>query len=1039
MESCASVRNSSKETSALEVISSALKEANLEEKDVLGGNPAVLSVLNQHRDQIDILYDDSRVHLLSVYLDQCEELSQLGFQRKVYSVDCSKTVAYTISLICSKLLSRRDLNYRKYALYTESGNCLNESNTLKDYGLGSIMRRWDVYMVRKTPEQLARQAGIKLMDDNFYLVTFLLPSTPEFQGATGITKKVNPKTPCGTFIKLICTRYKIANTSNWYLCARTGMLLSLNKSLEYYGLGRNLVTMTLKVIPKSEAQSKGKDDAPNYFGGMSMQYAWTQIDEQLTLKEALALIREIDKRFEKFKVNHHNEVTKFQKEKMVLLYCLAERNENYENLSRNFEDSVKKLASMRKLLENSRSRCDSLAEERGGLQEEVKSLSVELEHAQKRIMDGVRAYEELERKYASEQVAFKNTESALNGRVRTLETNLSEEERRVEKLLSKLGNTKRQLSDVESHLSDVESRLSKETSRVEELTAQDASNQSIISSQKAAIEALESWKSTAEENISKLNETLIERYSEVNELTRNIAVLSCSKEQLETKVQEMQDEVEKLNRQLEGLNAQKEEVEHNYASYKVDMATEVEALERKIRDAKAQLESSEAQRSEEQAQYERQLTEMRKNFDSTISFQGELKSANLALKDALLRREKELEESTNANQLLNQNLSETKKELQDANRDLASLRKELKILHVQIANSEEALKREQTASKETRAQVESLSQQLNDERKNAVSMGEVVKDLDSTVTRLKQELSANKESLENQRCQYERSLAEAQALHERALANLEGSKKQQYADLKSEISKLAAEKQDLSRKLAETSASLNDQKKQISELKHSQQSSTSQLGALERKLSNSTRELESTLLQVTKLRSDLNDKEKTIRQLSARVDALSKVKLRLKEKEKTIQRLNEKIEQLSKQLLAPPPVDKALSPRPEAPPSDAGTPPGPPVPNYDAIPAPPTPLPVTSFSSERSVMNRTFEKDIQTMRETLSRIDVSKLDKKKNFGGDYIATILMSGLEKRFKLAREGSDDNGSDVEYEVLESDNLPVDIGDEEDNWRD
>jgi hypothetical protein len=214
--------------------------------------------------------------ILQVNIGGTEGFEKLGVSHKVYKLENNKAISGVIALICKKL---NVPNYRKYSFKTLRGYLLDDNEGLKlhtviplccftkcscylpslpvlgSYGFGTLLKQWELQLVKKTPEEYAKARDSNTKGES-YLVTFVLPELPQFAGLSQRIQKVRGATPTGDLIKLLCGRYKVSNPENFALSSLDGFVFSRTEGLEYYGLGRKFDKMTVKLI--STVQEKEK-------------------------------------------------------------------------------------------------------------------------------------------------------------------------------------------------------------------------------------------------------------------------------------------------------------------------------------------------------------------------------------------------------------------------------------------------------------------------------------------------------------------------------------------------------------------------------------------------------------------------------------------------------------------------------------------------------------------------------------------------------------------------------------------------------------
>jgi septal ring factor EnvC (AmiA/AmiB activator) len=187
---------------------------------------------------------------------------------------------------------------------------------LGTYGFGTLLKQWELQLVKKSPEEYTK-AREKAAKGESYLVTFVLPQLPQFQGLSQRIQKVRGSTPTGDLIKLLCDRYKVATPEQFAIASMDGFIFSRTEGLEYYGLGRKFDNMAVKLVAIVQEKEKQRGCVAKLSSFTSFafsnelrvlplcsraasvhfnsDYIWTQVDDQLDIKEARAVILDLDK------------------------------------------------------------------------------------------------------------------------------------------------------------------------------------------------------------------------------------------------------------------------------------------------------------------------------------------------------------------------------------------------------------------------------------------------------------------------------------------------------------------------------------------------------------------------------------------------------------------------------------------------------------------------------------------------------------------------------------------------------------------------
>lgn len=134
----------------------ALEASQITDQDIWEGSPEIFPILKHFSAQLQTAADLFPVNVVNFYFPKTPEFSHVKEPCKAYKVDKHIPIYQIAAMICKKLGVE---NYRKYTLCTIRGFVLNEKATLASYGLGSLLKNWQLKLISLKRASLARQAS----------------------------------------------------------------------------------------------------------------------------------------------------------------------------------------------------------------------------------------------------------------------------------------------------------------------------------------------------------------------------------------------------------------------------------------------------------------------------------------------------------------------------------------------------------------------------------------------------------------------------------------------------------------------------------------------------------------------------------------------------------------------------------------------------------------------------------------------------------------------------------------------------------------
>ena len=973
----------------MKAVASVLSDNGFTEQDIWDATPALQPLLSSVRPQLDALLKPNSHVILSVDFSQCEELSKQGFTHKVYKVDPTKQVWQTVALIFTKIgpallaaNSGAPTNHRRYCLRTAAGNILDDNVTLTSFGFGSLFQSWELTMIRKTAEQFAASRPTTTHSlGGMYVVTFLPGEGPMFKDIQKLIQKVHSDTPTGQLIEKFCRRYGIVNPERFGLASTSDMILSRSQSLGYYGLGKKFDQMTVKVVlrpeegehpdsssssssssahspsthsvtspssipsstkvgasfntsgamgasassPSSSPSSTTGSSAPQMTGFtagvrpslragrqsmmVSPDVAWTQLDDHLSVREARAVILDLDRQLAETKQQLSTSLQQRAEERELIRGVMLKERDAYKELEAQHDQLRLQAKKLVDVYISAKERQEDLL---------VAKTTLEGDIANMRALMG-RARDELMQSRA---------DCASKGeQIRSLQGELMAKEFDFEQVKMTL----------ETKIHQLDSELQSETQKTLALYSEHIAMQDVIDTQGTQIVSLKQTVAQQDSKLADATQTEARLSSEVSQLKKEVASSQYAESQTKAHLNQANEEIAELSKKNEAIHAEKRSVQHTLASTKASLTTMIEEQEGEIRSIKQQCDTIAREKADAQARFEQQIKGLQDSLKSTVSSQDGLQQAAAKTKEALLNANALADTLKSANQSLSERLetsssevSTLRRQLAEAKSDAEQLRSDLRDTNVtaSVGGDVEHLKR----------QVVQLREQLASEQKTSFDAKQLNADVLARVAAQQAQLTtANAKVTEIT----EQLRLEKLAKHEAAVA----AEKEAFKEINAKLTKVAAEKSELEKQLKEASVEKSEVEKQLKEATNT----TNEQAAL------------------------------------------------IKEQKDTITRLE-----------APPPAP-FLSAQLKS------------------------NLASSSPSSSRSGTQSkgTLENEILGIKDTLQKIDTSALSKKKDFSSDNVlSSLLVSGLEKRFKAARPQDD-------YEDLASEDIYI-PNDNEEDWR-
>lgn len=642
---------------------------------------------------------------------------------------------------------------------------------------------------------------------------------------------------------------------------------------------------------------------------VSPDVAWTQLDDHLSVREARAVILDLDRQLAETKQQLSTSLQQRAEERELIRGVMLKERDAYKELEAQHDQLRLQAKKLVDVYISAKERQEDLL---------VAKTTLEGDIANMRALMG-RARDELMQSRA---------DCASKGeQIRSLQGELMAKEFDFEQVKMTL----------ETKIHQLDSELQSETQKTLALYSEHIAMQDVIDTQGTQIVSLKQTVAQQDSKLADATQTEARLSSEVSQLKKEVASSQYAESQTKAHLNQANEEIAELSKKNEAIHAEKRSVQHTLASTKASLTTMIEEQEGEIRSIKQQCDTIAREKADAQARFEQQIKGLQDSLKSTVSSQDGLQQAAAKTKEALLNANALADTLKSANQSLSERLetsssevSTLRRQLAEAKSDAEQLRSDLRDTNVtaSVGGDVEHLKR----------QVVQLREQLASEQKTSFDAKQLNADVLARVAAQQAQLTtANAKVTEIT----EQLRLEKLAKHEAAVA----AEKEAFKEINAKLTKVAAEKSELEKQLKEASVEKSEVEKQLKEATNT----TNEQAAL------------------------------------------------IKEQKDTITRLE-----------APPPAP-FLSAQLKS------------------------NLASSSPSSSRSGTQSkgTLENEILGIKDTLQKIDTSALSKKKDFSSDNVlSSLLVSGLEKRFKAARPQDD-------YEDLASEDIYI-PNDNEEDWR-
>jgi chromosome segregation ATPase len=813
------------------------------------------------------------------------------------------------------------------------------------------MRYWELRLVRKTPEQYAKVVSSSSSD--YYIVTFILPSNiPQFNGLSQRIQKVKASMPTGDIIALLCKRYKVSNPEQFAITSVDDFVFSRSEGLEYYGLGKKFDKMTVRMATLAQLSKQHRASMRL----ANPEFAWTQVDEQLDIREARAVILDMDKQ----------------------LGFAAEKTTQLRSELDQTKTELKKVIRSR----------DVVSEERDHIVAQAKKL-IEIYVATKGKQEGLQMektrnlteIENLKGQIDRLKQQFSQERSALEQKAKALALELLAERGRSSAFQKDYENSQERVASLEATLSRVKDAMVRASTEIKTLRATEIS---------------------LGEEIETLNAEIAQRRVSENQLTQEVSDLKAEKQQLQTALEATYAERDELNTTLSETRDEMEALRKASEKDKLALRSEIETLELKVADeaSQARLEISEVRHELEDAlakveegnrklllaeqqrkQVEAQFEAERQGFQDSVE----------RLRSAFANKRAELEQRME--QQMNQAAS-ADTALAEINGEVSSLRKERDGLTNQLAQQE------QNADK-VKAELEAKIRRLEDEMAaqaafpGATGSGEsseALKRIREQALQLQREVDMLR--LQSKQAQDRTALVEKDlemtSVRVKELSETNEKYRHELSKTKQEMDRTTSTVATLQTQLDQTRQTLEKEQKTSIEVQQKASQLDKKVGSLE--------------VTVKSLQEDLDESSKQKEELSTQLASALEFKPRLAAVQKEKEVLEEQWDEQKKSYEER--IDKLVK---EV--EFLSMPPTPP-------PAMPSPAGSTRASAAPGGGNAgNLETQIQSMKDALNKIGVSDRKNREVSQMNSMASLIITGLEKRFKLA------NQDESEAELLDT----------------
>lgn len=653
-------------------------------------------------------------------------------------------------------------NHRRYGLRTPAGNLIDDNAHLSSFGLGSIFHSWDLVMFRKTAEQFAATTtrptstiGGGTTEGVQCVVTFLPGDGPMFAGISKLTKKVLSDTPTGQLIANFCKRYNISEPERFVLTSTGDLTLSRNQSLGYYGLGKKFDQMTVKLVqrkdldenvtgaiptgtasPSSSSPTPGTNSgssspstsspigarsgaaAPQMTGFnassrpstrtarhsvlISPEVAWTQLDDHLSVREAQAVILDLDKQLADSKHSLQTAMQQRTEEREALRKLVMKERESYKELETQHDQLRQQARTLVDVYVTAKERSEDLIVAKSTLEAEVSRLQGDITNM--RSLMG----------RARDELMTTRTESATKtDQINGLQGEILAQ--KVEREELKLG--------LEVRITALSRELQEETGKVLALYSEQISMQDEIERQQSQLEKIKIERSELEDGLAAASQREAQLSSEATQLKKEVSSAQYSEQQAKAAIETTAEENALLTAQVETLTTEKRASENATAAIKATLASKTEQYESELSSAKTELETVSREKAAAEAQFSSQLKVIQEAMmkAGTSGGDGSGFSAYAIIELDTLKSQKQslterLEASTTEATTLKRQLAEAKSEASTLREASAAAEKEnvdvLDGLKRQFTTVKEQLSVDQKSLSEAKQAQHELTQEL---------------------------------------------------------------------------------------------------------------------------------------------------------------------------------------------------------------------------------------------------------------------------------------------------------------------------------------
>lgn len=719
-------------------------------------------------------------------------------------------------------------NHRRFCLKTAAGNVLDDNAPLSFYGLGSLFHSWELVMIRKTAEQFAatttRPTSVHSGSENSqFVVTFLPGDGPMFSGISKLTKKVQAETPTGQLISNFCKRYNIPDPERFALTSTGDLVLSRNQSLGYYGLGKKFDQMTVKLVlrkdldespatggspstsPAPTTGSNSRSSSPSNsspLGGsggssrgsapqmsgfnaaarpssrasrqsilISPEVAWTQLDDHLSVREAQAVILDLDKQLVEAKHSIQNVMQQRMEERESFRKLVLKERESYKELEAQHDQLRQQARTLVDVYVTAKERQDDLLVAKSSLEAEVTRLQGDITNM--RSLMG----------RARDELMTTRTESAKKtDQINMLQGELLAE--KVEREEMKLG--------LELRITSLSRELQEETGKTLALYSEQIAMQDEIERQQSQLTKLKSERAELETNLAIASQREAQLTSEVAQLKKEVSSAQYGEQQAKAAIESTAEENTFLTAQVEALTAEKRSAEHNIAALKASLASTIDQHEAELKSVKDQVEAATREKSEAEAKFASQLRSMQEAISKASTSAG-----GAPISEAAFFSSVELDTLKSQKQSLTERLEASTTEATNLKRQLAEAKSEMAALRESGAAAEKV---GSDVLENLKRQLTSVKDQLSAEQKSLFEVKQAHHDVSQELAAVQSQhaTAASKvaqlmEDLRNER-------ADNIAKREAAAA----AEKEAFREMNAKLTKAASEKADVEKQLKDT-------------------------------------------------------------------------------------------------------------------------------------------------------------------------------------------------------------------------------------------